>query len=73
MERKTYVWIFQRTNKRETESLLIVAQNNAFRTNYVKAKIDKVKQKSKCWLCGNRDETIGHIISESNKLAQKEY
>ena len=27
--------------KRETESLLIAAQNNAIRTNYIKEKIDK--------------------------------
>ena len=26
-----------------------------------------------CRLCGYRDETINHIISESSKLAQKEY
>ena len=25
------------------------------------------------WLCGDRDETINHIISKCNKLAQKEY
>ena len=26
-----------------------------------------------CRLCGDRDETINHIISECSKLAQKEY
>ena len=31
------------------------------------------QQNSKCWLCGDRDETINHIISECSKLAQKEY
>ena len=30
-------------------------------------------QSSKCRLCGDRDEMINHIISESSKLAQKEY
>ena len=33
----------------------------------------KTQQNSKCWLCGDRDETINHIISECSKLAQKEY
>ena len=28
---------------------------------------------SKCMQCGDRDETINHIISECSKLAQKEY
>ena len=58
---------------RETESLLIAAQNNAIRTNHIKARIDKTQQNSKCRLCGDRDETINHIISECSKLAQKEY
>ena len=32
-----------------------------------------MQQNSKCRLCGDRDETIHHIISECSKLAQKEY
>ena len=39
----------------------------------MKAKIDKTQQNSKCRLCGDRDETINHIISECRKFAQKEY
>ena len=31
-----------------------------------------MQQNSKCRLCGDRDETINHIISECRKLAQKE-
>ena len=58
--------------KRETEYLLIAAQNNAVRTNNTKARIDKTQQNSKCRLCGNRGETMKHIISECSKLAQKE-
>ena len=51
----------KRKLKRETESLLIAAQNNAIRTNHIKERIDKMQQNSKCRLCGNRDETINHI------------
>ena len=40
--------------KRETEFLLIEAQNNAIRTNDVEAKTDKTQQNSKCSLCGDR-------------------
>ena len=32
-----------------------------------------MNQNSKCWLCGDRDENINHIISEFSKLALKEY
>ena len=51
----------------------MAAQNSAIRSNHIKARIDKTQQNSKCRLCGDRDETINHIISECNKLAQKEY
>ena len=39
----------------------------------IKARIDKTQQNSKCRLCGDWDETIYHIISESIKFAQTEY
>ena len=55
------------------ESLLIAAQDNALRTNHIKARRDKTQQNSKRRLCGDRDETINHIKSECNKLAQKAY
>ena len=70
---KTWTWLRKGNLKRETESLLIAAQDNAIRTNHIKARIDKTQQNSKCRLCGDRDETINHIISECSKLAQKEY
>ena len=70
---KTWTWLRKQNLKRETESLLIVAQNNTIRTNYVKARIDKTQQNSRCSLCGDRDETINHIISECSKLVQREY
>ena len=69
---KTWTWLRKGNFKRETESLLMAAQNNAIRTNNIKARIDKTQQNSKCRLCGDSDETINHIISECSKLAQKE-
>ena len=59
--------------KRETEFLLIAAQNNAIRTNHIKARIDKTQQNSRCRLCADRNETIDHIISKCIKFTQKEY
>ena len=70
---KTWTWLRKGNFKRETESLLMAAQNSAIRTNHIKARIDKMQQNHKCRLCGDRDETINHIISECSKLAQKEY
>ena len=48
----------------------MAAQNNAIRTNYVKAKIDKTQQNRRYGLYSDRDKTINH---KSSKLAQKEY
>ena len=70
---KTWTWLRKGNFKRETESLLIAATDNAMRTNHIKARIDKTQQNSKCRLCGDRDETINHIISECSKLAQWGY
>ena len=69
---KTWTWLRKRNFKRETESLLIAARDNAIRTSHIQARIDKTQQNSKCRLCGDRDETINHIISECSKLAQQE-
>ena len=69
---KTWTWLRKGNFKRETESLIIAAQNNAIWTNQIKARIDKTQQNSKCRLCGDRDESINHIISECSKSAQKE-
>ena len=70
---KTWIWLRKGNFKRETESLLITAQDHAIRTNHIQVRIDKTQQNSKCRLCGDRDETINHIISECSKLAQREY
>ena len=57
--------------KRETESLLIAAQNNAIRINYIKSKIDNTQQNSNCRFTRDRDEIVNPIISECSKLARK--
>ena len=66
-------WIRDGSLKSGTEALICAAQEQALRTNYIKAKIDKTQQNSKCRMCFNSDETVNHILSECPKLAQKEY
>ena len=70
---ETWTWLRKGNFKRETESLLMAAQNSAIRTNHIKARIGETQQNSKCRLCSDKDETINHIINECSKLAQKEY
>ena len=59
--------------KRETESLIVAAQNQSIRTNLVKAKIDKSQGDSLCRMFIKVDESIDHIVTGCGKLAQMEY
>ena len=64
-------WLQNGDLKRETESLIVAAQNQSIRTNLVKAKIDKSQGDSLCGMCRKVDESIDHIVSGCSKLAQK--
>ena len=66
--KKTRMWLRKGIFKRETECILIAAENNAIRTDHIKAAIDKTQQNSRCRLCGDRHKTINHIIKERCKL-----
>ena len=67
-------WLTQQDLKKETEGLLIAAQDQALRTNYVKHMIDKTPGSSPlCRLCRNHYETIDHILNGCPKLSQTEY
>ena len=68
-----WLWLKQGNLKRETESLILAAQEQAIRTNVIKANIDNTQEQSKCRMCGEKDETVNHLISECSKMAQREY
>ena len=68
-----WLWLKHGNLKRETESLILAAQEQAIRTNAIKAYIDKSQEQSKCRKCGERDETVNHLVSECSKMAQREY
>ena len=57
--------------KRETESLIVAAQNQSIRTDLVKAKISKSQGDSLCRVCRKIDGSIDHIVSGCSKLAQE--
>ena len=69
----TWSWLKNGELKKETEGFLIAAQDQALRTNAIKAKIDKVTEDSKCRLCKEKDETIDYLISSCSKIAQTDY
>ena len=68
-----WAWLQNGDLKRETDSLIVAAQNQSIRTNLVKARIDKSQGDSLCTVCRKVDESIDHIVSGCSKLAQKEY
>ena len=68
-----WAWLQNGDLKRETESLIVAAQNQSIRINLVKARIDKSQGDSLCRMCRKVDENIDHIVSGCSKLAQKEY
>ena len=55
--------------KRETESLIVAAQNQSIRTNLVKGKIDKSQGDSLCRVGRKVDESTDHVVSGCSKLA----
>ena len=59
--------------KKETEGLILAAQEQALRTNSIKYSRDKSSETILCRLCGDATETVRHIVSEGKKLAQREY
>lgn len=69
----SWLWLTRGHLKRETESLVIAAQDQALRTNYRRAKIEKDGSNPMCRMCKCKYETITHIISGCSKLAQSSY
>ena len=57
--------------KKETESLIVAAQNQSIRTNLVKAKIDKSQKDTLCRLCKRADESMYHVVSGFSTLVQE--
>ena len=70
---ETWQWLSRGDLKVGTEALLCAAQEQAIRTNYMKYHIDKTSESDLCRLCGEKGESVQHITSGCEKLAQKEY
>lgn len=53
--------------------MITADQDQALRTHSIKARIDKQNISLTCRLCGERKETVSHIVAEWKMLAQKHY
>ena len=63
----------RKVKKRETEGLIMAAQDQALRTNSIKYRIDMQTISVACRMCGEREESISHILAECKMLAQNQY
>ncbi len=69
----SWEWLRKGTLKKETEGLLTAAQDQALRTNSIKCRVDKQDVSPACRMCGEREETVAHVVAECKMLAQKYY
>ena len=69
----SWMWLRRGELKRETESLLIAAQDQALATNSIKKRYHRTTDYNKCQLCGEKVESVTHIVSAFDMLAQGEY
>ena len=70
---KSWEWLKRGRLKKETEGLLMAAQDQAPRAKGVKRLIDKQNISSTCRMCGDRVETVSHIAAECASPAQNQY
>ena len=70
---ESWTWLQRGELKKETEGMIMAAQDQALRTRYIQRAIDKQNISAKCRKCNDKDETINHIASECPALAQNQY
>jgi hypothetical protein len=69
----TFSWLTESDLKPGTEALIIAAQDQALNTNAHKSKILKLNVDSRCRMCKQHDETVAHIVSGCQTLANDQY
>ena len=64
-------WLQRWELKKETEGMIMAAQDQTLRTTYIQRAINRSNNCPKCKKCYQKDKTINHITSECPALAQK--
>ena len=72
-EKVSWMWMRNGYLKKNTEATIVAAQEQAIRTRAISSKIDKSGISPLCRVCGKRDETISHLLTECGVLANSEY
>lgn len=66
-------WVMKGNINKSTEGLIFAAQEQALRTNWLKARITGESKDSSCRKCKKEVETVAHLVSGCGELAQREY
>lgn len=69
----TYAWLRGSGLKKETEALLLAAQEQALRLGYVAKHIFGQQVDDRCRVCRWQPETVEHVVSGCGQLAQRDY
>ena len=72
-DQRKWQWLKTVDLKRETESLITAAQEQALRTNAVKNVIDHQGMSSLCRLCKKKVESVTRVVSLCSILAENQY
>ena len=72
-ERNRCEWLKRGKLKRETESTLCAAQEQALQVNAIKYSINKTSDTPLCRLCNEKTESITHIMSACSIFAKSQY
>ena len=72
-DEKSWQWMNGGFIDKRTEGFVCAAQENVLQTNCYKTTITKQGDNVKCRKCGKYAETVGHLISGCEMLAQSEY
>ena len=69
----SHLWLQRAQLRFETEVLVCATQEQAFPTNWMKAKVWKMGGSSLCRMCKEHDETIVHVVSGCKMLCGTKY
>ena len=67
--KRSWNWLKKGYAKKETESTIVAAQDQALCTRNLRNAVYRENVESICRVCGTAGETVAHIVSECLKLA----
>ena len=72
-DERTWQWLRAGYLAKSTETFVFAAQEQALRTRFTRSKVDGEEIETCCRVCEEQIETIPHIVSGCNVLAQTRY